>query len=169
MLKQIWDRTSIRDYTPDPVPDEALQEVLRAAFHAPTANNARPWHIVVVTDADRREILANTHQYSVFCRKAPVVLAFCADPAISSHWWIDDCSAAVENAMIEAVNQGLGTCWIGCRGDASIGYGREDHVKQALGIPESIRVLALVTLGYPAKAPRPKDPGPMEAVHMETW
>jgi nitroreductase len=169
MLRQIWDRASVRDYKPDPVPDEALQEVLRAAFHAPTANNARPWHIVVVTDRAKREVLAKTHQYAVFCTRAPMVLAFCADPARSSHWWIEDCSAAVENAMIEAVNQGLGTCWIGCRGDEHKGFDREEHVRQALGIPAHIRVLGLVTLGYPAKEPHIKEPGPMDAVHYEAW
>ena len=169
MLKQIRDRASVRGYRPDDVPEEALQEVLRAAFHAPTANNARPWHIVVVRDADTRAELAKVHQYASFCADAPVVLAFCADPARSSHWWIEDCSAAVENAMVEAVNQGLGTCWVGCRGGEDRDLSREEYVRAALGIPEHIRVLALVSLGYPASEPHPKEPGPMEAVHYERW
>lgn len=169
MLDAIHKRASVRDYKPDDVSDEALDEILRAAFHAPTANNARPWHIIVVRDAKKRRRLAGTHQYAGFCDSAPVVLAFCADPARSSHWWIEDCSAAVENAMIEAVNHGLGTCWIGCRGSDTQKYSREEYVREALGIPEHIRVLALVTLGTPTDAPQPNEPGPMNAVHYEQW
>jgi len=169
MLKQIWDRSSVRSYSADPVSDEVIQEVLGAAFHAPTANNARPWHIVVVRQAATKAHLAKTHQWAAFCAQAPVVLAFCGDPAISEHWWIEDCSAAVENAMIEAVNQGLGTCWVGCRGSGATDTKREDYVREALGIPHGIRVLALVSLGYPAGATSPKEPGPMDAVHWESW
>lgn len=169
MLEAIWKRASVRSYKADDVPDEVLEEVLRAAFHAPTAINARPWHIIVVKDPAKREHLAGTHQYAGFCGDAPVVLVFCANPARSSHWWIEDCSAAVENAMIEAVNQGLGTCWIGCRGGGGMDFGREEYVRKALGIPDHIRVLALVTLGYPEGEPTPKEPGPMDAVHYENW
>jgi nitroreductase len=168
MLKPIWDRVSVRSYKPEAVPEEALQEVLAAALHAPTANNARPWHIVVVRDPAVRKELSQVHQWASFCAQSPVVLAFCGDPARSSHWWIEDCSAAVENAMIEAVAQGLGTCWIGCRGEGT-DTGREDKVRAALGIPAHIRVLALVSLGYPAGSEKPKDPGPMATIHRERW
>lgn len=169
MLKQIWDRASVRHYKPDAVPEAALQEVLRAAFHAPTANNARPWHIVVVRDHDKRAALSNVHQWARFCADAPVVLVFCGDPKRSEHWWIEDGCAAIENAMIEAVNQGLGTCWIGIRGGGQSERQTENYVRKVLDIPEAIRVLALVSLGYPAGEPSPKEPGPMEAVHYDQW
>ena len=169
MLTPIQERMSVRRYKPDAVPEDVLQEILKAAFHAPTANNARPWHIVVVRDAQKRSELAQVHQWARFCSESPVVLAFCADPARSSHWWIEDCSAAIENAMIEAVHHGLGTCWIGCRGGDSHDMGRERHVQKALNIPEHIRVAALVSLGFPAENINPKEPGPMSAIHNETW
>ncbi len=169
MLKQIWDRVSVRSYKPDAVADEVINEIIEAAFHAPTANNVRPWHVVVVRDADTRAHLAKVHQWAGFCADAPVVLAFCGDPEKSEHWWIEDCSAAVENAMIEAVNQGLGTCWIGCRGADGGDMSREDYVCSALNIPKHIRVLALVSLGYADGPAHPKQPGPMANVHDETW
>lgn len=169
MLEAINGRVSVRSYKPDPVPDEVLNDILAAALHAPSANNARPWHVVVVRDAAMRKHLAGLHQWSKFCAESPVVLAFCAEERKSAHWWIEDLSAAVENAMIEAVAQGLGTCWIGCRGSDEVGFGREDYVREALGMPPDIRVLALVSLGYPAGETRPKDPGPMSAIHQERW
>jgi len=97
-------------------------------------------------------------------------LVFCADVEKSPHWWIEDCSAAVENAMIQAVDLGLGTCWIGVRGGGpGTDMSREEYVRRVVGIPERIRVLALVTLGYPAGPLQPKEPGPMENVHWEQW
>ena len=169
MLKEIWERASVRRYKPDPVPADALQEILRAAMHAPTANNARPWHIVVVTDPTAREKLGKVHQWAAFCAESPVVLAFCGDPAKSEHWWIEDCSAATENAMIQAAALGLGTCWVGIRGSDERGYDREDTVRKVLGIPDAIRVLCLFSLGFPAGTGNNQGPGPMDHVHREKW
>ncbi len=172
MLDAIRQRCSVRAYTDEPVSEEDLQAVLEAALCAPTANNVRPWHIVVVTDAERREKLAGVHQWARFCAQAPVVLAFCADADRQPHWWVEDSCAALENALIQATALGLGTCWIGIRsGDGSSGPGpeREELVREALGIPAHIRVLGLVSLGHPAGEPKPKPPGPMDVVHRESW
>jgi len=169
MLKAIAERCSVRKYKLDPVPEEALQEVLDAALHAPSANNARPWHIVVVTDEAKRQALAKTHEWASFADEAPVILVFCAEEERSPHWWIEDCSAAVENAMIQAVELGLGSCWIGVRGGGDLPARHEQHVRGILGIPAGIRVLCLVTLGYPQPPFQLKPPGPMENVHREAW
>ena len=170
MLKAIAERASVRSYKPDAVPDEDLHTILEAALHAPSANNARPGHIVVVRDAAKREKLSQVHPWAGFCGQSPVVLIFCAEEELSPHWWIEDCSAAVENALIQAAALGLGTCWIGIRG-GSPGHpmSTEECVREVCAIPEGIRVLALVSLGYPASPPHPKPPGPMANVHDESW
>lgn len=173
MLDAIRERCSVRTYTDEPVAEEDLQAILEAALCAPTANNVRPWHIVVVTDAAKRRTLAEVHQWARFCAQSPVVLVFCADADRQPHWWIEDTCAALENALIQAAALGLGTCWIGIRGGeagaAGPGPEREDYVREALGIPPHIRVLGLVSLGHPAGEPTPKPPGPMDAVHHESW
>ena len=170
MLEAIQKRCSVRSYTDEPVSEEDLQEVLEAALSAPSANNARPWHIIVVTEADKRARLSKVHQYAGFCAQSPVVLAFCADAGSQPHWWIEDTSAALENALVQAAALSLGTCWIGIRG-GSPGHDleREQRVREVLGIPEDIRVLALVSLGHPAGEPHSKPAGPMGAIHHETW
>jgi nitroreductase len=170
MLEAIAKRCSVRSYTDEPVSEEDLQQVLEAALSAPSANNARPWHIVVVTDSEKRRQLSQVHGYARFCADSPVVLAFCADGKRQSHWWVEDTSAAVENALIQAAALGLGTCWVGIRGGGP-GHGpeREDKVRALLGIPDHIRVLALVSLGHPAAEPPSKPAGPMDAIHREAW
>jgi nitroreductase len=169
MLDAIEKRRSVRQYKPDPVPDEALREVVEAAFSAPSANNVRPWHIIIVTDRAKREALGQVHQYAGFCSQAPVVMVVCGDERDASHWWIEDCCAATENAMIQAAELGLGTCWIGIRGSDERGYEREDMVREVLGIPDCVRVLCLFSLGYAAAEGKNKGPGPMDHVHRERW
>lgn len=169
MLEAIRERRSVRQYRPDPVPPEDLQTIAAAALSAPSANNLRPWHLVFVTDAEKRAVLATVHQYAGFCRQAPVVVAVVGDPGLSDHWWIEDCCAATENAMIQAAALGLGTCWIGIRGSDTRGYEREELVRQTLDIPATMRVLCLFTLGYPADCGSNRGPGPLANVHWEQW
>ncbi|MCK4322893.1 MAG: nitroreductase family protein [Armatimonadetes bacterium] len=170
MLEAIAQRASVRSYKPEPVSDEDIQTILEAALHAPSANNARPWHIVVVRDEVKRQQLSQVHQWASFCTQSPVVLVFCAEESCSPHWWIEDLSAAVENALIQASALGLGTCWIGIRGGGPGHALRpEEHVRKVCDIPEGIRVLAIVSLGYPTDSPHAKQPGPMSNVHDESW
>jgi nitroreductase len=169
MLEAIAKRASCRAYKPDPVPEEMVQELVRAALSAPSGNNARPWHLIVVRDPEKRQALSKTHPWAFFCADSPVVIVVAADPRKSEHWWIEDCSAAIENILIQATALGLGSCWVGIRGSEKRGYEREQVVRQVCGIPEHIRVEALVAVGFPAGELRPKGPSPLEAVHYETW
>jgi len=169
MLDAIRQRRSVRQYKPDPVPEEALQEIIAAAFSAPSANNVRPWHIIVVTDNAKRAALSQVHQYAAFASGAPAIIVVCGDEREASHWWIEDCCAATENAMIQAAALGLGTCWIGIRGSDERGYEREQMVRDLLCIPDCVRVLCLFALGYPAADGSNQGPGPMDAVHRERW
>ena len=172
MLDAIRRRASVRAYTDEPVAEEHLEEILTAALSAPTANNVRPWHIVVVTDDEKRAKLSQVHQWASFCAQSPVVLVFCADGSRQPHWWIEDACAALENALIQAAELGLGTCWVGIRGgEGGEGPGpeREDLVRDLLSIPAEVRVLGIVSLGHPRGEPTPKQPGPMDAIHRESW
>lgn len=169
MLDAIAKRRSVRQYTAKPVAEADLRTICEAAFSAPTANNQRPWHLVVVTDQAKREALSKVHQYAGFCAQAPVVMVMCGDERVSEHWWPEDCSAATENAMIQAAALGLGTCWIGLRGGGSRDRSREDAVRKILGIPDHIRVLCQFTVGHPASDGKNRGPGPMENVHSQQW
>jgi nitroreductase len=169
MLEAIKQRRSVRQYKPDPVPAEAIAEIVAAAFSAPSANNVRPWHLIVVTDKAKRAALAQAHQYAAFSADAPVIMVMCGNECDSDHWWIEDCAAATENAMIQAAALGLGTCWIGIRGSDERGYEREDLVRELLGIPDCIRVLCTFALGFPAGPGSNRGPGPMDHVHHEKW
>ena len=149
VLEAILKRRSIRDYTDQPVTDQQIRTLLEAAMAAPSGNDKRPWHFIVVRDPDLRRGLARTHPYSGMCDRAPVVFVVCGDEQASPHWMVDG-SAATENLLVQAAAMGLGGCWVACFPRPE----REDYVRKLLGIPEALRVLCLVPLGWPA-APKP--------------
>lgn len=152
LMEAIKSRRSIRRYKPAPVPEDLLKTVLNAARLAPSANNAQPWRIIVVTDEDAKLKLAAGANGQKFIAQAPVVLVACGLPDeafptaggyMSSH--VIDVSIALDHLTLAAHSVGLGTCWIA--------WFKEDRVRELLGIPEDVRVVAITPLGYPDEAP----------------
>jgi nitroreductase len=148
LIDLIARRRSIRKYKPDAVPEEDIRYVLEAARLAPSWANTQCWHFVVVTDEDvKASIGQGWFKWTV---RAPVVIAACADPAKvgakkDQEYYLVDIGIAMEHLILAATERGLGTCWIG-------GFD-EDVVKEALGVPANIRVVAYTPLGYPSVVP----------------
>jgi nitroreductase len=139
-------RRSIRKYRPDPVADADLKTVLEAARLAPSWANKQCWKYVIVTDQSTREKLAGESRKWI--SEAPVIIAACADPAASGRkpdmdYYTLDIGISMEHLVLAATDLGLGTCWIGAFD--------EKQAKEALGVPEGIRVVAFTPLGYPAE------------------
>ena len=152
-------RRSIRGYRPDPVPEGVLQRVLEAARVAPTAANRQPFQLIVVTDPSTRARLKEVYDRDWFWT-APVIIVGCAEEAKA---WVRadgfnaaevDLSIVMDHLILAATDEGLGTCWI-CHFD-------EARLKQILGIPDDVRVIALTPLGFPAAEPRPFQRKPLE-------
>jgi nitroreductase len=164
MLDLIKRRRSIRKYTPEPVSDADIRTLLEAAMAAPSATNRQPWRIIVVRDEALRQQLARTHLWSKMCSKAPVVFVICGDPD-RSDYWVQDTSAATQNLLLAATALGLGTVWVGIHPRPQ----REEHVKRALGIPDSLRVLCLVPTGHPAESKEPRTQYDEAKVHYDRY
>jgi len=148
LKEAIKKRQSIRDYQDKPVPEEKLTRVLEAARLAPSANNMQPWKFVVVTDNKRRQELARAANRQTFVGQAPVVIAAVAtnpESIMSSGIprYAVDLAIAVDHMTLAAVDEGLGTCWIGAFS--------QQRVKEILNIPDRYRVVALLPLGFPAE------------------
>jgi nitroreductase len=152
LMDAIKTRRSIRRYKETPVPEDLLKEVLNAARLAPSADNAQPWRIIVVMDEQLKLKLAAASYGQKFIAQAPLVLVVCgipdeAFPTIGGHMSAHtvDVAIAVDHMTLAAHAVGLGTCWIG--------WFKEDKVREVLGIPEDVRVIALTPLGHPDEAP----------------
>ncbi len=148
LYEVIKTRRSVRSYSDRPVDDAVLERVLNAARLAPSANNAQPWHFVVVRDAERRRKLAELCNGQRFIGEAPVVIAACGKSYRSTHHWIAehmaivDVTIAVDHLTLAARAEGLGTCWIGAF--------THDPVHALLQVPDTHRVMWVTPLGYPA-------------------
>jgi nitroreductase len=160
-------RRSIRGYRSDPVPEGILQRILDAGRLAPTAANRQPFQIIVVTHPETRRQLKEVYDRDWFY-SAPLILIGCVDPAAA--WQRADGFNAAEvdiaivmdHVILAAADEGLGSCWI-C-------HFNEARLKEILGIPDGVRVIAMTPLGYPAAEPRPFQRKPLEQlVRHERW
>jgi nitroreductase len=139
-------RRSIRKYKGTPVPRESLMKILEAARIAPSAGHRQPWHFVVVEDKETIEKLAGRSKWAA---EAPVMIVGLADPVTSPSWSLNDMGIAFEHIVLTATSLGLGTCWMGQTK-------RDSEVKELLGIPDELKVIALTPLGEPDEVKEPK-------------
>ncbi len=133
-------RRSVRAYDHRPVPDDVLMKILETGRIAPSASNIQPWHFIVVKDHDRRMALTDG-KWAKFLSESPVVIAGCGNKEASPEWHVVDVTIAMQQMVIAATAEGLGTCWIGSF--------YEDRIRSALKVPDKFRIVAMLALGYP--------------------
>jgi len=133
-------RRSVRSYSNAPVPEEVLDRVIEAGRLAPSASNVQPWHFIIVTDSEKRNVLSEG-RYAGFLSQSPVVIVGCGDRKAAPKWYVIDTTIALQNMVIQATAEGLGTCWIG-----SFSH---ERVASALGLPSNMEVVAMLAVGYP--------------------
>lgn len=161
----LLDRRSVRRYKTDAIPAAVLDEIIRTAMFAPSANNRQPWHFLLVDDRPALNRIMELHPYASMLRQAPAAVVVCGDLDISADYWMVDCSAATMNLLLAAKARGIGSCWCGI-------YPREERMNafsEAFSIPDGIRPFALVALGYAdEEKPRPDRFKP-DRVHHNHW
>ena len=139
VFEAIQKRHSVRSYLSDKVPIEKMMKILEAARLAPSAGNIQPWHFIIVTEQQMRDKLSKG-RYANFLVESPIVIVGCGDRQASPNWHLVDTTIAMQNMVLTATSQGLGTCWI-------VSF-NEDQVKKLLDIPERFKVIALLAVGY---------------------
>ena len=155
VMEAIRTRKSVRLFLDQPVEQEKLEQLMEAARLAPSASNRQEWRFVIVREPGTRKLLSGIGASQAHVYMAPVVIVACADTdehlmQCGQLCYPIDVAVALDHLSLAAVELGLGTCWVGAFD--------EGKVRQLLGIPAKIRVVALMPLGYPAvAAPVEKD------------
>ena len=162
VLEAIRTRRSVRKFSPEPVPEEALRAVLEAARWAPSWANTQCWEIVVVKDPAKKKALSDLlvperNPAKEAVAQAPVLLAVCGKKGISGFykgkpvtdkgdWLMFDVALAVQNMCLVAHSLGLGTVIVGAL----------DHKRasEVLKLPEGVELVVLIPLGKPAHEPK---------------
>jgi len=160
-------RYSVRAYKPDPVDDDALNQVLEAARLAPTAANRQPFQLIVIHTAGREEELKRIYPRDWFVQ-APLVICACGIPAQGwtrsdgKNYTDVDVAIVMDHLILAATSLGLGTCWIAAFDPTA--------AREVLGLPDGVEPIALTPLGYPADQPKPKERKALsELVRDERW
>ncbi len=171
VFEAIKRRRSIRTFKNIDVSEEIVEKLIDAARWAPSAGNIQPWEFIIIRNQKTKRRLAEAALNQTFIEEAPVVIVVCADYQRSSRGYgsrgatlycIQDTAAAIQNIHLAATAMGLGTCWIGAF--------REEPVKKLLRIPEGVRPVAIIPVGYPAEQPSPRPRRPLnEIIHREVF
>jgi nitroreductase len=161
-------RVSVRSYKDDPVPEELIDQVLQAAFRAPTSSNIQTYSVVIVQDPVIRKQLAAVAGGQKHVEKAPVFLAFCADLTRLEYALAKNGNTLVDNNMevglvasIDVALVGMSTYLaaesVGLKG-VMIGALRNDAVATAriLGLPSQVYCVFGMCLGFPEDVPPQK-------------
>ncbi len=150
-------RQSCRRYTTTEVPREALQRCVEAARLAPSACNSQPWTFLVVDrDPLRTKVaqaaFAGIYSMNKFAIPAPVLVAVVTERSRfaaalggkfrGTQFSLMDVGIACEHFVLQAEEEGLGTCWLG--------WFDEKAVKRLLGLSRRDKVDTLIGVGYPA-------------------
>lgn len=167
VLKVIQSRRSIRSYDSRNVEEDKLLRVLESGRLSPSAGNRQERRFIVVKDTNTRKLLSEAANNQRFVAEAPVVIAACS---VENEYIMKcgqlaypiDTAIAVDHMTLQAVEEGLGTCWIGAFD--------EEKVKELLNIPHDIRVVTLLPLGYPLTIPQPTPRKSLDEIVMwEKW
>ena len=168
----LQNRRSVRKYTEDQVPEDKLNKILEAARIAPSWANKQCWRYIVVKDDDKKKELQaaipEKNPASKSLTDAPVVIVQCANPEESGNingkeYYLLDCGISMQQLMLAAHAEGLGTCWIAWIED-------EDKIRNVCKVPEDLEIVSVTPLGYPAKESKmPQRKELTEIVSEEEW
>lgn len=164
-IETILSRTSIREYTNQEINDETMDKLLRAGMAAPSSRDRRPWQFIVVSDKELLIHLGTQLRNASMLTGANKAIIVCGDTYLSDNAWFLDCSAATQNILLAAHSMGIGAAWT-----AVYPYDdREAVVNQTFNLPENIRALAIIPLGYPTEESQPKDKFDPQRIHYNTF
>ena len=168
-LNYILNRRSVRKYKNEQVPENLIEDLLRAAMNAPSAANQQPWHFVVITDREALNEISNIHGGYACLKNSPLAILVCAEPdaAKLKFYYQYDCAAATQNILLAAGSVGLGAVWLGISPTSDK---ESSIITRVLNIPKHIKPFSLVSVGFPDEAPEPADRFNKEKIHYnKVW
>jgi nitroreductase len=168
VIEAIYARRSVRKYQDKPVEKEKLLELCRLGAAGPTASNRQPWAFVIVDEPQGMESLKSATMFGKF--GAPAAIVVCGNmkrtlPLFAKDYWIQDCSAGMENILLGAVEMGLGAVWLGVTPIKQA----VRKMSQALNLPGHIVPLGVAYLGYPAEEKEARTLLDDEMVKWQKW
>ncbi len=170
-LEVLKNRRSIRRFKEDKIDKETVEQILKAGLLAPSSKNKKPVEFIVVQDDETLQKLKNSKSKGVEgLNSAPLAIVVIGDSDLSDVW-VEDGSIATILLQLEALELGLGSCWIQIRNRMSDQGKSEDEVRRILAIPEKYSVLSILAIGYKNEDFKPYDDSiyDFSKVHFEKF
>jgi nitroreductase len=166
-VNSIFKRRSIRKYLDNDISDAMVEEIIKAGMAAPSAGDERPWHFIVVRNKSTMLEFPKFHQYAQMLKNAPVAIVVCGDLNRQAYegFWIQDCSAAIQNMLLQVTEMGLGSVWVGIYPDKK----RVEKTKELLDLPENIVPVAVLPIGAPGEIKPATNRYDKKMIHLEKW
>src|SRR5574344_874275 len=169
-MNSIFKRTSVRNYTGEKISKSDVEALLKAGMAAPSAKNVQPWEFIVVDDKKKIDEIMKVHPYSSMLKDAAIAIIVCADKTKTSgmdkeflekKYWIQDCSAATENILLEATELGLGGVWLGTYPSIDIC----NNISKIFALPNFVTPVTIISIGKPNSETKPKNKFDTEKIH----
>ena len=166
-LQCIMTRRAVRAYTKGEVSDEQIKVMLEAAMMAPSAGNSQTWRFIVIRDRDTLKNIIKIHPHATMLNDCAAAIVVCADTTKERYpgYWVQDCSAAMQNLMLAAHAQGLGSVWLG----VWTVQDRVDGLIDLFKLPDGVLPLSIASIGVPAGTPAQPQRWDESKVHWEKW
>lgn len=171
-LELLRNRRSCRRFTDEPVAQDAVATIMKAALMAPSGHRINPWEFILVEDKETLKALSVSKAAGAALVEGAAMAVVVIADTTKSDVWVEDCSIASILMQLAAEELGLGSCWvqIRLRKDAD-GNAAEDNVRRLLGVPTQYSVLSIVAIGHKARDSKPFDEENMqwEKVHIARY
>jgi nitroreductase len=161
LFEALEKRASVRSFVKCEVPEADLERIVDAGRRAPSGRNRQPWEFIIIREP---ETIAKLGKIQDCIAQASAAIAVVMDEQ-ASQYWKEDAGAAIENMLLATVALGYASLWVE-------GYVlmHEQYGKEALGVPEGRRLLAILPIGKPAGSPvQAQKKALTEIVHRERY
>lgn len=165
VINNIYARKSVRQFIADkPVSEEDIDVLMRVGMAGSSGKDQRPWELLVVTDRQILNNLAEVLPHAKMLAHAPMAIIMCGDTVKSNYWYLD-CSLGSQNILLAAEAMGLGATWT-----AAYPYrDRIDAVKSIIDMPTQMLPLNVIPVGYPDGKHNSKNKYDASKVHRNKW
>lgn len=170
MIEAVRKRRSVRAFLKREVEEEKLKEVFASAMSAPTSWGTKAWEFVLVRDGKTKDALSKATAHSDFVNQAPLIIVICYNVRKGKRFR-EDSSICAEHIHLEAVNQGLASCFVQVADAGDPPGSAEPFVKGLLNIPDDYRVQCMMPVGYARRELQPHRDGEYDAskIHLERF
>ena len=151
----ILKRRSIRKFKEGTIKDEDIKMLLDAAMAAPSARNMQPWEFYVVSNQEKMQEIRDFAPNFNFNSNLMIIVCGNTSRSLTKNnndFWIQDCSAAIQNILLTATSLGLGTVWCGLYPVIE----RSNKIKELLKVSDEIIPLGLIHVGIPNEEKEPR-------------